>query len=73
MATITSFNLEKENLFGNAHRINVKVKTDENDSEVKIFSYYPDELSFTEDELLGLTIKEAHELRHKKDVAYLQS
>ena len=38
-----------------------------------LFSYYPDELSFSSNEFIGLTRDEAHALRHKKDVAYLQS
>lgn len=42
-------------------------------SSTKLFSYYPDELSFTEAEFLGLTESEAHALRQKKDVAYLKS
>lgn len=42
--------------------------------EVKtLFGFYPDEISFTEAELIGLTEKEAHALRHRKDVDYLQS
>ena len=43
------------------------------DGEVKeLFSFYPDEISFTESEFIGLTEAEAHELRHRKDVAYLR-
>ena len=37
-----------------------------------LFSFYPDEIRFDEGELVGLTEPEAHALRHKKDVAYLQ-
>ncbi len=47
--------------------------TFEDGSEKKLFSYYPDEISFTESEFIGLTESEAHALRHKKDVAYLRS
>lgn len=42
-------------------------------SSVVLFSYYPDELAFTESELVGLTTQAAHVLFHQKDVAYLQS
>lgn len=42
-------------------------------AEVPLFSYFHDEISFTEAELIGLTVDLAHDLRHKKDVAYLQS
>ncbi len=41
--------------------------------EVDLFEYYPDELSFTSDEFVGLAVDEAHDLRHRKDVAYLRS
>jgi hypothetical protein len=47
--------------------------TTEDGTEHKLFSYYPDELSFRPQEFIGLTIAEAHQLRHKKDVAYLRS
>lgn len=47
--------------------------TFEDGSEKELFEYYPDELSFTKEEFVGLTEQEAHALRHKKDVAYLQS
>lgn len=38
----------------------------------KLFSYYPDEISFSESEFIGLTEAQAYKLRHSKDVAYLQ-
>ena len=38
-----------------------------------LFDFYPDELSFSKEEFIGLTEKEAEELFHKKDIAYLQS
>ena len=42
-------------------------------SEKMLFKYFPDELSFSEDEFLGLTEDEAHDLFHKKDIEYLRS
>jgi hypothetical protein len=42
-------------------------------TSTSLFTYYPDEISFTETEFLGLTESEAHALRQKKDVAYLKS
>jgi len=43
------------------------------DGEVKeLFSFYPDELSFTEQEFIGLTEREARELRTRKDIAFLR-
>jgi hypothetical protein len=47
--------------------------TYENGKEEKLFFYYPDEISFTPAEFIGLTREEALSLRHKKDVAYLRS
>lgn len=42
------------------------------DGEVKtLFNYYPDELSFTASEFIGLTECEAHSLRQQKDIEYL--
>lgn len=38
-----------------------------------LFEYYPDEISFSEREFIGLTETAAYDLRHKKDVAYLRS
>jgi hypothetical protein len=45
----------------------------EDGKEEFLFEYYPDEISFTESDFIGLTIQEAFELKRKKDVAYLQS
>ena len=41
--------------------------------EIYLFSYYPDEVSFTESELIGLTIDECRSLFGKKDRKYLNS
>ena len=38
-----------------------------------LFSYYPDEITFTRHDLMGLTHEQALALRHKRDVEYLQS
>lgn len=42
-------------------------------AEETLFSFYPDELSFSESEFIGLTRDQAMSLRHRKDVAYLRS
>ena len=47
--------------------------TYENGSSEELFSYYPDEISFTLSELIGLTRDEAVDLKRRKDIAYLQS
>lgn len=39
----------------------------------QLFSYYIDELSFSDAELYGKTEDEAHSLRQSKDMAYLRS
>lgn len=39
----------------------------------KVLEYYPDEISFSESEFIGLTELEAHELKRRKDIAYIQS
>jgi hypothetical protein len=41
--------------------------------EQELFTYYPDEISFAESEFIGLTLQQANDLRHKKDVAFLRS
>jgi hypothetical protein len=42
-------------------------------TEKLLFSYYPDEISFTADELVGLTEEEAKLLKFGRDRAYIQS
>ena len=50
----------------------VYVTTDDN-VEQFLFEYYPDEISFTDSEFVGLTIDQARDLKRKKDVNYLKS
>lgn len=45
----------------------------EDGKEQFLFDYYPDEISFTPSEFVGLTIEEARHLKFKKDKQYLQS
>ena len=45
----------------------------DNNTEECIFDYYPDEISFTPQEFIGLTIKECRHLKFKKDKDYLTS
>ena len=40
---------------------------------IRLFSYYPDELTFDPSEFLGLTEQAARELRQKRDIEYLRS
>ena len=45
----------------------------EDGSEVRVFDFYPDEISFRPEEFVGLTVQEAYNLKSKKDRAYLRS
>jgi len=45
----------------------------EDGNEQFLFEYYPDEISFTEQELIGLTIKESITLKFNKDKKYMQT
>lgn len=51
----------------------VIVALDNGTVDLELFSYYPDEISFTASEFVGLTVGQAFALRHKRDVSYLQS
>ena len=50
----------------------VRVKF-EDGTEKELFDYYPDEISFSESEFIGITEAEARNLKFKKDKAFLQS
>ena len=50
----------------------VRVRLEGETEEQTLFSFFPDEISFTAAEFIGLTVEQAHSLRHRKDVAYLQ-
>jgi len=50
----------------------VTVELEDGTSE-ELFEYYPDEISFTESEFVGLTLAEARHLKFKKDKSFLQS
>ena len=47
--------------------------TTEDNKEQFLFEYYPDEITFTENEFVGLTIDEAKYLKFEKDKLFLQS
>ena len=42
-------------------------------SSRELFEFYPDEISFSPEEFIGLTEEQAHRLRFEKDKKYLQS
>jgi len=43
----------------------------EGGEEQELFDYYPDEISFSPAEFVGLTLEQARNLKYKKDRAYL--
>ena len=47
--------------------------TTEDNEEHLLFEYYPDEISFTANEFIGLTISEANHLKYAKDLQYMRS
>ena len=47
--------------------------TYEDGKEQMLFEYYPDEISFSPQDFVGLTRSQAIHLKFKKDKAYLQS
>ena len=47
--------------------------TTEDNEEHLLFEYYPDEISFTANEFIGLTISEANHLKYVKDLQYMRS
>lgn len=49
------------------------IATMEDGKQQMLFEYYPDEISFSPSEFVGLTIGEAIHLKFVKDKAYLQS
>lgn len=46
--------------------------TFDDESDAVLFEYYPDEVSFTPEEFIGLTETQARELFGRKDRAYLK-
>ena len=49
------------------------IATFEDGTLKELFEYFPDEISFTPEEFVGLTEQQAHDLKGRKDKVYLQS
>ena len=49
------------------------IATFEDSSEKSLFSFYPDEIQFKDNEFIGLTEDQARDLKRKKDLAFLRS
>ena len=62
---------QPKSLFDPIPKIFVTLKGE--DDEQFLLEYYPDEISFTEQEITGLTISEVRTLHFQKDKRYLQS
>lgn len=45
----------------------------EDGSKVTLFTFYEDEIRFDHSEIVGLTVREAKFLYHRKDVDYIKS
>ena len=39
---------------------------------VVLYEFYPDEISFTESEFIGLTLDEARRLKYEKDLEFIK-
>ena len=59
-----------ESVFGPLPEVIVKM---EDGTTQILFDFFPDEISFTSEELVGLTVEEAIALKGQKDLAYLRS
>ena len=59
-----------KDMFGGQSKI---VATTEDGAIVPIFDYYCDELSFTEDQFVGMTVNEAKDACTAADIKYIQS
>lgn len=53
--------------------VTTALATMDDGSSLALFTFYADELRFSDAELVGLTHADALALRHARDVAYLQS
>lgn len=73
---IVSANISKqprpmpEGMFDPMPEVSVTTETGES---LTLFTYYPDEISFTPDEFKGLTVEQAVQLKSKKDLKFLSS
>ena len=51
--------------------LEVKVQLS-NGERLTLFSFYPDEITITESQLIGHTVEEAIRIKFEKDIRYLQ-
>jgi hypothetical protein len=65
-------NMPRPKPAGFSDRMPTVTATFDDGSREDLFSFYPDEIMFGEGELIGLTEQEAHDLRQRKDAAFLR-
>jgi hypothetical protein len=70
MPTIINAVVTLPESFGKMARVNVLMS---DGTTPYLFDYYSEEISFTDEELVGLTERQAHDLKGLKDSAYLKS
>jgi len=68
--TIVEAEVIREGMFGDTR---VEVKFVGSDKFEKLFSFYPDEISFSSSEFIGKTETEANTLKFNKDLAFIKS
>jgi len=66
IAKITSSN----HRYGN---VEFRAIMEDETEDVFVFAWFDDELRFQPQEIVGLTVEEAQDLKQKRDIAYLQS
>ena len=66
-------NMPRPKPAGFSDRMPTVTATFDDGARKELFSFYPDEIMFGEGELVGLTEREAHELRQRKDAAFLRA
>jgi hypothetical protein len=59
-----------EGMFDRMPEVKVQLS---NGEELTLFSFYPDEISITESELIGHTVEQAKRIKFEKDLRYLQT
>ena len=59
-----------EGMLDSMPKVRVRFNTGE---EKELFEFYPDEISFSESEFIGLTEEAARRLKFERDIKYIQS
>lgn len=59
-----------EGMLDSMPKVRVRFNTGE---EIELFEFYPDEITFSESEFIGLTEESARRLKFERDIKYIQS